>query len=415
MQVVQRNLLIRLAALSALVLVSLPVAAQRADDDEEAPPPSIGATTGRILNEAIEFLNMDDYVSAREALADLRLDRLSPYERSRVEQIFAGIDLAQDNYASARDHLAQAIAAGGLNQQETERLQFQIAQLYMTEEMYAEAAAALEEWFRTAQMPNAGAYYLLAAAYYQQGDLERALEPAQKAVELAEMPQVGWIELLVYLYVEREQYEEALPLVERLVSMEPKKKQHWMRLSSFYLQLERPEEALAAMQVAYNAGLFTEDSEYRRLADMLVFNEIPYRGARVLEKAIEEGKVSEDADLYEKLANCWIAARDFDEALPPLERAAELSDDGDLYVRLAEVNIQLEDWEAASNALRNAMDKGDLSDEANAQLLMGVALFNQDQLQDAREWFQRASRSDERRDMASDYIKVIDARIAAGA
>ena len=54
----------------------------------------------------------------------------------------------------------------------------------LPEEKWREGAAALEEWFRTAQNPNGAAYYLLAVAYYQQEDYKRALVPAQKAVDL---------------------------------------------------------------------------------------------------------------------------------------------------------------------------------------------------------------------------------------
>ena len=72
----------------------------------------------------------------------------------------------------------------------------------------------------------------------------------------------------------------------------------------------------------------TEDSEVRRLADLLLFNDVPYRGAQVLEAAIEKKIVNLDDKLYEKLANCWIAAGEFDKSVPPLQRAAEMATHG---------------------------------------------------------------------------------------
>ena len=59
----------------------------------------------------------------------------------------------------------------------------------MQEEKWKEGAAALEEWFKTAANPNSAAYYLLAVAYYQQDDFDKALPPAKKAVELMDKPQ----------------------------------------------------------------------------------------------------------------------------------------------------------------------------------------------------------------------------------
>ncbi|HEX7043679.1 MAG TPA: tetratricopeptide repeat protein [Burkholderiales bacterium] len=403
--------MIRCFAALLLGALAVPSAfAQRAGDrnEEERAAPMIGEQTGRILNEAIELLNMDDYAGARAALQDLRIDRLSPYERSRVEQILSNLDYAEEKYDSAREHLRLALESGGLNEQEASQVRFQIAQLFVAEERWAEAAESLEEWFATAQNPNSAAYYLLAVSYYQLNDLDRAFPAAQKAVELADQPQASWVELLVAIYIDRDEYEEALPYVERLVELQPKNKQHWLRLSSFYQEVERFGDALASIQIPYNAGMLSEDSEYMRLADLLMFNEIPYRAATVLEKGLEEGVVNEDADAYEKLANSWIAARDFDRAIPPLERAAQLSDDGDLYVRLAEVHVQREDWQAAAAALENGLEKGGLSDEGDAQILMGVALYSDGRPQEALEWFQRARRSDAHRDVANQYIKLIE-------
>jgi tetratricopeptide (TPR) repeat protein len=386
------------------------VFAQEEGDEKPKSAPTISERTGEKLNEAIEFLNSDNYASALAVLSEIRLDRLSPYERSRVEQIWSGISYAQGDFNGARQHLTQAIAAGGFNEREISQARYQIAQMHMAEENWKAGAAALEEWFRTATEPNSAAYYLLAAAYYQMEDLDRALAPAKKAVELTDKPQPSWIELLLGLYLQREDYDASVPLLERLIAMEPEKKTHWLRLSSLYQTQEKYPQALAAMQVAYNAGYLSQDADYVRLADMLRFNDVPYRAARVLEKAIEDGNVSPNADIYEKLANAWIQARDYDEAIPPLERAAGMSNNGDLYARLGQVQVQREKWQEAERALQNGINKGGLDDPGNAQLLMGIALFNQKKLRDAREWFQRASRSDKHRKMAASYIQLIDSR-----
>lgn len=404
-------------AVLALAVVALapPLAFAQQDKEEgRRSAPTISERTGEQLNKAIEFLNQDNYAGARQVLSEIRMDRLSPYEGSRVHQIWSGIEYAEGNYGQARQHLQQAIDAGGFNEREVSQAKYQIAQIFMAEEKWREGAAALEEWFRTAPEPNAAAYYLLAAAYYQMEDMNRALEPARKAVEIAAKPQASWIELLLALYLTREEYDKAVPLLERLIAMEPDKKTHWLRLSSLYQQQEKYPQALAAMQVAYNAGFLEQESEYVRLSDMLRFNEIPYRAARVLEEAMEQGKVAKTSENYERLANCWIQARDFNEAIPPLRRAAEMSNNGDLFMRLGQVHVQREQWPEAERALRQGMDKGNLDDEGQTYLLMGIAVFNQDRLRDSREWFVRAARFPQQRDMAQDYVKLIDTKLKKG-
>jgi tetratricopeptide (TPR) repeat protein len=406
---------VALAVGLALGMSVAPAFAQKAGGEAggqsgNTPAPTIDAATGKALNTAIEALNMEKYAEAQAAIATLNLEKLSPYERSKVEQILFNISYSQEKYGEARGHLQKAIDAGGLNEQEVSQARYQAAQLFMTEEKWKEGAAALEEWFKTATSANSAAYYLLAVAYYQMEDFNKALPPAQKAVELMDKPQEGWIGMLLALYLQKDNYKDAIPLLQRLISIVPEKKTYWMQLSAVYGQQEDYPNALAIMQLAYGSGLVTEDQEIRRLADLLLFNDVPYRGAQVLEAGIEKKAVTVDDKLYEKLANCWIAAGELDKSIPPLQRAAELSASGDMFVRLGEVNVQREDWAGAQTAIDRGLSKGQLKDTANAQLLMGIVLFNQKKLGEARPFFERASQSEKHRQMARGYLQLIQAQ-----
>lgn len=384
------------------------LAQEKKEEEEKPKAPTMDETTAKRLNEAIELLNTDQYDAARQAIGKLDLAKLSPYERSRAEQILASIDHAKENFPGARSHLQEALKAGGLNELEILQARFQIAQLFMAEERWKDGAAALEEWFKIAPTPNAAAYYLLAIAYYQLEDFAKALAPAKKAVELTDKPQQSWLELVLAIHLQREDFKEAVPLLKTLIALSPDKKAYWIQLSSIYGQLEDYENAVLILQLAYNAGLLTDDSELRRLADLLVFVDVPYRAAQILTDAIEKKKVTPDSKLYEKLANCWIAAREYEKAIGPLGRAAEMAGNGDLYVRLGEVQVQRHEWTSASDAVRRGVDKGGLKDPANAQLLMGIALYNDKRPKESREWFQRAAASPKQRQTAQSYIQAID-------
>lgn len=378
--------------------------------EQPAPAPSIDVQTGRILNEAIELMGMENYAGAQQKLNTLKLDSLSPYERGKVEQILFNIAYSQDRFDEARQHIQRAIDSGGLNTQEIDGLRYQSAQLFMQEERWREGAAALEEWFKSAANPNSAAYYLLAVAYYQQDAYDKALPPAKKAVELMDKPNENWLQLVSALHLQREEYKEAVPILTQLITVAPDKKTYWMQLSSIYGQMEDYSNALAIMQLAHTAGLVTEDSEVRRLADLLLFNDVPYRGAQVLESAIEKKQVNLDDKLYEKLANCWIAAGEYDKSVPPLQRAAEMASTGDTFIRLGEVQVQREDWDAAIAAVQRGVDKGQLKDPGNAQLMLGIAHYNQKEYAEARPFFERARQSERHRNIAESYLTAIRAQ-----
>ena len=403
-------------AVATSLLVATVAVAQRAGGEAEgeaaAPSTDISVQTGKILNEAIALLDMENYAGANEKINTLRMDRLSPYERGKVEQILFSIAYSQDNYEKARGHLLNAINSGGLAAHEIDGARYQSAQLFMQEEKWKEGAAALEEWLKTATNPNSAAFYLLAVAYYQQDDFTRALPHAKKAVELMDKtkPNENWLQMLSALHLQREEYKEAVPILEQLVTVAPDKKTYWMQLSSIYGQMEDYPNALAIMQLANSAGLVTEDGEVRRLADLLLFNDVPYRGAQVIEAAIEKKLVNLDDKLYEKLANCWIAAGEYDKAIPPLQRAAEMAANGDTFIRLGEVQVQREDWAAAIAAVQRGVDKGQLRDPANAQLMLGIAHYSQKNYAAARPFFERSRQSERHRQISDQYLQAIRAQ-----
>jgi len=396
-------------ALAATAAVAQQSGGSRGGQSGASQQPQIDVATAKAINAAIEALNANRFADAQAAIAALKIDKLSPNERSRVEWVLFAIANGQEKFAEAREHLDRAIKAGGLNEQEISQFKFQIAQSYMAEDQWKEGAAALEEWFKIEQSPNSAAYYLLGAAYYRLEDFDHALPNAKRAVELMEKPQKNWIELLLALYIQRERYQDCVPLLKQLIELDPDKKTYWVQLSGVYSQLEDYASAGAVMQLAYGAGVLNKDSdsEIRRLADLLLFNGIPYRCGQVLEASIEHKTVNVDEKLYDKLGNCWVAAGELDKALPPLTHAAELATTGESFVRLAEVHVQRADWPAAQAALERGLGKGQLKDTANAQLLMGIALYSQHKLADARPWFERAQVSERYRQTAKSYLQLI--------
>jgi len=398
--------------LIALALSAAPVLAQSKKEEEEAKKKaaaanSIDAQTGKKLQAAIDALNATppQYTTAKGSLDSIKQDGLSPYECSRVQQLYAAIYNSQEKFNDARGALNKAITCGGLNEVELDQVSFNIAQLYLAEEKWKEGAAALESWIAKTPKPNSNAYYMLAVAYYQMGDERRALPPAEKAIAMAEKPQPSWLQLVLALYLKNEQYAKAEPMVRKLVAAEPSKKANWVQLSAVLGAQEKYDDALIALNLAYHMGLLTEATDLTRLADLMAYNNLPYRCASMLTK--EQAKVGNSGKTSEKISNCWVAAREWDKAVAPLKSAANASRSGDLWARLGEVQVQREDWNGAIDALRKALEAGNARDPGNAQILLGMSYYNLKKPQEARQWFQRAMGTRHAK-QAEGWIRAID-------
>ncbi len=413
--------LVCVLAASALAQQPAPAAGADKDKDKEKEKggrsgATVDPATGKALNAAVEQINAGKYNEAKATLGKMSLDRLSPYEQSRVHQLSAAVEQGLGRYGPARDHLAKAIASGGLNDQEANAARFQIAQFFMAEDKWKEGVEALKQWFAATPNPNSAAYHLLAVAYYQLGNYGAALEPAQKAIDMSGgHPQESWLQLLLALRLEREEYQAAVPILKHLVDAAPQKKAYWLQLSAVHAQLGAFDQAAVPLQLAYYGGLLTDQQDIERLSQILMRIGIPYRAGQLLGEAISKNKVPATAKAYELLANCWVAAREYEKSIDPLRKAANLSDSGELYLRLAEVHVQREEWPNASEALRSAMSKGKIKNVGAAQLLMGIAAYNQKKVDEARTHFERARGYAENRQSADGWIAHIDSERQAKA
>jgi tetratricopeptide (TPR) repeat protein len=275
---------------------------------------------------------------------------------------------------------------------------------------YAGAVELLEDWPADAGERPPEADYLLGLAHFSLGNFADALAPAERAATQAAGAPVSWLELVAAVLKQRNEHRAAIPWLERLIEAAPENKTYWLELSLAYEQIDDLDRALATMRLAHTQSLLNDDADLRRLSDLLINRGLPQQSAVVLEQGLASQTVRADEATYTKLGTAWFTAGEPDKAVFPLENAARIANSGDAYVRLAVVHIDREDWAAAVNSLHAGMARGSLSDEAHANLLMGVALYAQGKLGEARDWFTMAAESDRHRAAANDYLAAIQAR-----
>jgi len=361
------------------------------------------------LIEAQEALDAGQTAEAREILETLREkeSRLNDHEKALLYQTYGYLEAGEERYSEAVGYLEKCLAQKALPDAGQLQTLYNLAQLYLATERFPEAVKALSQWLRASKERPSPTLYMLAAAYYQDGKRDKALTPAILAVRKAEKPKEAWLQLLLSLYVERREYEKAQPVLEKLTDLYPKKV-YWMQLAAIYGELEQEKKSLAALELVYTQGLMDKDDELRRLARLYVYHELPYLGAQVMEKGLADGIIEQDSEAYEILANAWMRAREFDRAIAPLTEAAGSAEDGKLFLRLGQAYAEKEDWGAAASALKQAISKGGLDEQGTASLLLGVAFFNQDQLEPARRHFARAAQHEKTRKDAEQWMKLID-------
>jgi tetratricopeptide (TPR) repeat protein len=394
-----------------MLLVGLLAAgAAGAADEKKEKEKTIGLDprVAQKLLEANEHLGEDDFAGALLIVDELAQRRkLGPAELAQIHRFRGYIYVNQGKMEDAAAEFEKSLAQDAIDRAAEQSMSYSLAQIYTQLGRFDDALRLIDAWFAGEEAPKADAYYLKAMILVQQEKYAEAVEPARLAVEKSPQPKESWLQLLVAIYGSLKDYPNVAATLEKLVNAAPGKKLYWMQLAAVQNHLERDAKALATLQLAHRAELLDEDKDLRQLARLLYLNRLPFECAEVVEEALAKNAVAADADAYQLLANCYLAARESDEALPPLARAAELSPDGDMDLLLGQLRLQREEYAQALEALEKALAKAKPEKRGQVQLLIGVAQLGAEHFDEAERSFRAAQGDEKVRRAAESYLKFV--------
>ncbi|MEM7704942.1 MAG: hypothetical protein AAF358_05280 [Pseudomonadota bacterium] len=363
------------------------------------------------LTAAQEAAEAEDYATAEKELAAVeKVKNLTPYETAQLYNFYAFIYYSKEDYAAATRAYETVLAQPELPEGMVLATSYSLAQLYFVQENYRKAESMLVDWFKLVENPNPRAYVMLSQARYSMEEYASALVPMTTAIELAEASEDGkadenWYSLQRVLYYQLEDYENTAKVLEKLIRLYPRK-DYWMQLAGMFGELDDQEKQLIVLDLAYKQGFFSRGSEYTNLAQLLIQDEIPYRAARVLEDGMEKGHVERNVNNLRLLSQAYVVAQEDKKAIEPLRAAAKLDDDGELYMHLSNSLFNLDRFKESEEAAREAIKRG-LKKKSDAQITLGMSLYEQDKLEAARKVFLQVGGKGSNSKMASQWVNYI--------
>ena len=389
----------------------------------QAETPTLDPRVATELLDAYEMVEEDEYEDALRALNRLmerRGEGMKAFDRASVLQIRGSVQSSLENYSGALTDFRAALRLDALPSDQQSRLRLNIAQLYFVTEQFEESLAFFEEWLSGDHADvDHNIYFMLAAANYQLENYRDALGPIGRAIEMSPEPTRRYYDLKNVLLSNLEMTAERTDHVKKMVELWPAELPYWRQLASLYLEQDEQFKSFSTLETAYRNGLISDQSDIVLLAQYYSTFNNPHRGAELIEKEMDAGRVETNVRHLQLLSQLWSQAREHRKAIPVLREAAELSDDGMLFFRLGQALMADERNEQAQDAFESAIEEGGLEDEtlAEAWLLLGNARFNQagpgdrEQRRLADEAFVQAERHASTRSQARDwrgYIQAID-------
>ncbi|WP_375549601.1 hypothetical protein ABWI01_04250 [Oceanicaulis alexandrii] len=404
------------AAISGLLALAIaaPSEAQRRRDNDEQ------QAEGRVLTSAVgeqvlasqECQEVEDNACVLRIMNELAArDNLSPYERFVVLQLRARAYFTEDRLDLAIRDFGAALDTGATTTDEEISIRTALGQLHLVQENVGEAIRQFELAIAAGAELSPSFAKTVAQAYLQAERISDGVRYAEIYYNNTPQKNEQDFNLMFYFYQQLDRTNDQLRVIREYLSAFPGARQAWQNLIALYAQQDDSSNAFETNKLMYLNGLYEEENELIRLVQYYSFLENPFRGASILEREMNAGRVEVTQNHLELLANMWRQASEFDRAIPVLERLSQLQGDGETALRLAEANFQLNDFAAAEAALVTALDRGGLSDTGKAWELLGTARFRQGERQGAIQAFREGARYPTSRTASNGWIRWITAQI----
>jgi len=364
-----------------------------------------------LITEANELVDAEKYDEALGVLNKIKaMPRLSEYETAQLYSFYGFLYFNAERYKEAVNAYNTVLKQPDLPaplQQQTIRTLSQLA--FVTEDY--QAAIKYANQYIDEVGPDPDMYVVIGTAYYQLEKYKDIIPPVEKAIVLANergtQTKEQWLLLLRVAYWELGDYKKVKELLEQLVVGWPKK-DYWTQLSGVYFELQDEPRQLAAYEAAYDQKLLSSSAELLQLAQLFMQADVPYKGARVLEKGFEAEQIERTERNLRLMSQAWQLAQEDRKAIPPLKEAAAMSGDGELYARLAQSYLNLSEYKSCIEASNKGLGKGGLKNTGNAYLILGMCQFELDSLSSAKASFRKALKYEKAAKNASSWIAYVE-------
>jgi len=365
------------------------------------------------LARAQKLSDNGDKAAGFEVLDEVKkkINSLNSYEKAMLWNFYGFMHYAQEDVPNAIKSFENVVAQEAIPETLRVATLYSLAQLAMQSQDYAKSLEFLNQWQTANNKPLvANQHILFAQVHYQNKQFGESIEHINNAVDMAEakneLPKEHWLILQRAAYYELKQPENVTKVIEKLVKLY-EKPQYWIQLAGMYGEIGQEKKQLGAMETAWQVGYITKPGDIVMLAQLYLYQQLPYKAAKVLDDAIAMGTVVPEEKHYLLISQAYIQAREDEKAIPVLKKASEIAEHGKFDAQLAQTYLNTEKWQAAVDYANKAIARGKLDNEGNMLLVLGMAHFNLQQFDKSLTAFEQAQGIKSAEKMAKQWHRYV--------
>lgn len=369
---------------SAIMVEDAHAQRNRGNDSEQEAPLEGRQFSSKAGEKVLEAQNLMTANSFQPALAILNevlgFPELNPYEKSTVYQMQGAVYYELNDYQKSIQGFENAISAGGLLPNEVDNLRVNIAQLLIGNGQYARGAQMLEDWNRAGGQLKPTHIEMLTQAWVQSENYARALPWAERWFGNASPKERKHYDLLNFLYNNLKMPGKQADIVKDMIGRWPDDKQLWDNWASLLANGGREQEAFEVNKMLYLGGALSSEQDLMKVVQYYSFYDMPYQAAQILERELNAGRVSTTPDKLVQLSDLFRQAREYERAIPIIEKAANQSGQPKLYADLGEALYNGGQCNRAETAFKEAITRG--YDAGKSWMLIATCRYEDAQAED---------------------------------
>lgn len=333
----------------------LPMSAVMAQEDIR----QFSVKTGESVNTAFAHAEQGEFEAAITLLNSmLKSSDLIAYERSTIYQMLGQYSHELNRQDDSQRAFENAINAGGLLPNEVDNIKLVIAQLMIANGQYAEGAQRLENIINSGGKRKPSYVKLIRDAWIQDGSYRRALPWAEEVFRSVNPQERQHFDIMNFLYHNLEQTDKQLDLIKQMVSHWPEDENLWKSWAAILANAGREQDAFEVQKMLYLGGGALDERELLKIVQYYSFYETPYQAAQILEKEMNQNRISRTPERLIQLSDLFRQAREYDRAIPIIEEVAKRTDKAKPFADWGEALYNQGDCEGAEKAFTEATNRG---------------------------------------------------------
>ena len=372
------------------------------------PKATMSASESRELSKAADLVNDGKNDEAMPLIEKaLAGKKVGAYAEAFSQQLLGRIYWDEDKEDQALAATSKAIELNALPNNAHFGLMYQLAQMQVQTEKYAEAQKTLERFKAETGTETSDQIALLGNIYYRLEKYQEAADTMKRAIASSNEPKESWNQILMASLFELDQYGEAARVVQAQLVKTPDDIKLLKQLATIYINDDKYPQAIEVLSKAKEKGLITSKEDYIQLAKLYANADKPKESAATLKEGIASGKVPADYEVNKLLGDVCSQAEDEPCAIDAYEKASAQAPDGNADYQLGYMLFYAERLPEAKTALERAIKKGGLRQEGEAYVILGdVESYSNNEPAALAAW-QKAQGYPSTKAMADQRIKAI--------